>query len=329
METQHGVRDLTRFRWSPKGITHSIVLLIISGCISASSAQESGPTLSRCNTPSTGGLNATTNPAAWPTINPGPWLYVKGFSQVFYDGSQNPTTVWESNRRRQNAKPDWMCGYTYGVRVPPGYKDAKQDYPLVVFLHGGLTSGPGGQNRLAGAFYVPDEDPYILVIPTKLEWDWNAKKILDVITDVKSNLRVDNERVYLTGLSMGGRGTFIVAAAIPQQFAAIMPLSPHHEPFSYVPLAPKISTIPIWMSHGDADKVSSYDIALQMKEELQVNGANITFNSIAGGGHCCWDRIYKNPQAIKWLLNQRRTNNDTAVDRKAWGQIKSNYKPPK
>ena len=162
VETQHGVRDLTRCWWSPKYITHSIILFFISGCISASSAQESGSTLSRCNTPSTGGLNATTNPAAWPTINPGPWLYVKGFSQVFYDGSKNPTTVWESNRRTQNAILDWMCGYTYGVRVPPGYNDAEQDYPLVVFLHGGLTSGSGGQNRLAGAFYVPDEDPYLI-----------------------------------------------------------------------------------------------------------------------------------------------------------------------
>ena len=195
----------------------------------------------------------------------------------------------------------------------------------MIFLHGGLTNRPGGLNPLSRAFYIPDEDPYILLIPSKLEWDWNPKKILDVIYDVKSHLRVDDERVYLTGLSMGGRGTFIVAAAIPQEFAAIMPLSPHHQPYSYVHLAPKISTIPTWISHGDADRISSYGMALQMKKKLQENGANVIFNSIEGGKHCCWNRIYESPQAIKWLLNQKRIGYDTAVDRKAWGKIKKMY----
>ena len=196
----------------------------------------------------------------------------------------------------------------------------------MIFLHGGLTNRPGGFNPLSRAFYIPNEDPYILVIPSKLEWDWNPEKILDVIYDIKSHLRIDNERVYLTGLSMGGRGTFIVAAAIPQEFAAIMPLSPHHQPYSYVHLAPKISTIPTWISHGDADRISSYDMALQMKKKLQEIGANVTFNSIEGGKHCCWNRIYESPQAIKWLLNQKRTDYDTAIDRKAWGKIKKMYK---
>ena len=62
--------------------------------------------------------------------------------------------------------------------------------------------------------------------------------------DIKSNLKIDENRIYLTGLSMGGRGTFIVAAGLPQIFAAIMPLSPHHGPFSYVPLAEKVFISP-------------------------------------------------------------------------------------
>ena len=102
-----------------------------------------------------------------------------------------------------------------------------------------------------------------------------------------------------------------------------MPICPHHQPFSYIHLPPKISTIPIWMSHGDADRVSSYDMAIQMKEILLEIGANVTFNSIEGGKHCCLNRIYKNPQAIEWSLNQRRTDYDTAIHRKAWGQIKN------
>jgi predicted esterase len=314
--------DLTNAHLRPKKITKSIVIVLILGCVSTSSSQQSGYMHSRCTTPSTVGLNATANPTEWPKIIPNSWLYVRGFSEIFYNSSESPIPGWGKYR-------DWMCGYIYGVRVPPSYSDSEKEYPLVVFLHGGLTNGPGGQNPLSRAFHIPDADPYILLIPSKLEWDWNPKKVLDIIYDVKSKLRVDAERVYLTGLSMGGRGTFIVAAAIPQEFAAIMPLSPHHQPYSYVHLAPNISTLPIWMSHGDADQVSSYDMAIQMKDKLQEIGANVTFNSIEDGKHCCWNRIYENPQAIEWLLNQRRTDYDTVMHQKAWGQIKNIYKTAK
>ena len=135
--------------------------------------------------------------------------------------------------------------------------------------------------------------------------------------------------VYLTSLSMGGRATFIVAAAIPQEFAANMPLSPHRQPYSYVHLAPNISTLPIWMSHGDADLVSTYDMAIQMKYKLQEMGVKLTFNSIEYGKHCCWNRIYENAQAFEWLLNQRRTEYDTVIHQKPWGQIKNIYKTAK
>jgi predicted esterase len=271
-----------------------------------------------CSIPSDEGFIPTNNPADWSGIIPDKWTYVEGFTDVLYSESKNPGTAWIKTS-------EWRCGYSYGVRIPKDYIEETKEYPVVVFLHGGLSNKPGGRHWLAQEFYIPEGDPYILVIPAKFEWDWNAKKILDILTDVKRNLRVDADRVYLTGLSMGGRGTFIVAASIPEQFAAIMPLSPHHQPFSYVPLAPKISSLPVWMSHGDVDEVSSYGMAVAMKDALEQAGTKITFHTIVGGRHCCWERIYGNPDVIKWLLDHKRSNDNTAVYQRPWGGIKNDF----
>ena len=146
------------------------------------------------------------------------------------------------------------------------------------------------------------EDPYILVIPTKREWNWNPQKVFDVLEDLKANMRVDKDRIYSTGLSMGGRGAYIVGTELSHYFAALIPLSPHHEPYSYLPLASKIAHLPVWMSHGTADEVSSYEMA----KELKKKGAYISFYPIEGGIHWGWEKNYSSPARINWLLAQKR-----------------------
>ena len=221
--------------------------------------------------------------------------------------------------------PEWMNGYAYTFKVPTGYTENARDYPVVIYLHGGQTTYPGQSNVFMDQFYMPDGDPYILVAPAKTEWDWDADKIVDVIEDFSTNLRVNRNRIYLTGISMGGRGTYVVAAAIPDVFAALMPLSSHHAPYSYVQLAPLVAHLPIWTSHGDQDSISSYDMAEEMVRELEKRQADVTFHTVVGGDHEGWDTIYGNPKVIHWLLSQRKvssasvttatpvTNNGTCV----------------
>merc|ERR1712157_92982 len=108
---------------------------------------------------------------------------------------------------------------------------------------------------------------------------------------------------------MGSRGAFIVAAKLQSVFAALLPLSPHHEPYSYVPLAPDVSHLPIWLSHGDVDRISSYSVALEMKEALLREGATnetFIFTSQKGVGHWGWADLYSKPDMIVWLLSHRR-----------------------
>ena len=154
-------------------------------------------------------------------------------------------------------------------------------------------------------FHIPEDDPYIIAAPFKLGIDWSPKRILDVIEDIKSNLKIDVNRIYLTGLSMGGRGTFIVAAELPELFAAIMPLSPHHTPYSYLSLSNKVSHIPTFLHHSTNDKTSKFSVAEDMFEELKQTNENIVFD-IGNSGHSGWNKIYNNPKNIKWLLSWKK-----------------------
>ena len=201
----------------------------------------------------------------------------------------------------------WKCGYSYVLRFPENFKKNKK-YPLVIFLHGGVNSDIrrlNGRIRTVNSFYIPENDQYIIASPIKLGIDWSAKKIQDMLEDIKSNLKIDLDRIYLTGLSMGGRGTFIVASELPDIFAAIMPLSPHHTPYSYLPLADKVSHIPTFLHHSTNDGTSKFSVAKDMFEKLKKINENLVFD-IGNSGHSGWNKIYGNPKNIEWLMSWKK-----------------------
>lgn len=204
----------------------------------------------------------------------------------------------------------WQCGYSYVVKLPDNFKK-RNEYPLIIFLHGGVRAKSNtflNRQKTLDAFNLPADDPSILVAPIRLEWDWDPKKIKDLIVDIKSNLKIDEDRIYLTGLSMGGRGTFIVAASLSDEFAAIMPLSPHHGPFSYVPLAEKVAHIPTWLHHSTNDKTSKFTVAKEMANQLDSINSNFVFN-VGENGHSGWNSIYSNPDYMEWLLSSNKKTN--------------------
>ena len=264
--------------------------------------RDSGPiNIPPCSKIASEGLNQTSNPSEWPEIRNGQWLAIDGLTNVSYASIEfdNDSDVVVDYRL------DWMCGYTYSVKIPGGY-NASNEYPVFLYLHGQIEDSVFFNNMLTNNFHIPEDDKYIIVRPSKLELDWDPKKALDVLEDVKSHLSVDDDRVYLTGLSMGGRGTFIVAAALPEYFAAIMPLSPHHEPYSYLSLAEDVAHLPIWMSHGTEDNTSSFEMAEQMAANLADLGAEIEFHPVVDGGHNIWFPIYSDPSAMQWMLSHVR-----------------------
>ena len=280
-------------------------------------------------------MEITSTKSSWPTIKNKSIIKINSLTNILYENQddyweqwkrpswwmkegRDPWTedpIWgdgynEPNLNFNSCVNDnlrWKCGYSYVLRFPENFKKNKK-YPLVVFLHGGINSDPrrlNGRVLTVNNFFIPENDQYIIASPIKLGIDWSPKKIQDVIADIESQLKIDKKRIYLTGLSMGGRGTFIVAAELPDLFAAIMPLSPHHTPYSYLNLASKVSHLPIFLHHSTNDKTSKFSVAEKMSEELKKLNANVVFD-VGEFGHSGWNKIYKNPENINWLLSKKK-----------------------
>ena len=240
-------------------------------------------------------------PSWWMREGLDPWTEDPIWGDGYIEPNLNFNSCVNDNLR-------WKCGYSYVLRFPENFKKNKK-YPLVVFLHGGINSNPRKLNSrilTVNSFFIPENDQYIIASPIKLGIDWSPKKIQDVIADIESQLKIDKKRIYLTGLSMGGRGTFIVAAELPDLFAAIMPLSPHHTPYSYLNLASKVSHLPIFLHHSRNDKTSKFSVAEKMSDELKKLNANMLFD-IGNFGHYGWNKIYKNPENINWLISWKKS----------------------
>jgi predicted peptidase len=133
----------------------------------------------------------------------------------------------------------------------------------------------------------------------------------------------DPYRVYLTGLSMGGYGTYHLAMAHPGKFAALVVvcggLLPHAtttavqqspltrdaaDPYAFT--AHTIRNVPVWICHGDADPVIPVDESRKMVERLRAESAGVHYNEYAGVGHNAWDRAYVDAEMWRWLFAQRR-----------------------
>ncbi|MFL2587269.1 MAG: hypothetical protein ACJ0QA_00515 [Flavobacteriaceae bacterium] len=319
---------------SLSSFTKALFLLLLG--IFSLNAQEKCPP---CEILANNGMNITKGQKKWPEIKKQTLLKINSLTTINYGNRLNYRNKrllkwwlkdgldpWSNSPYWGDdyVKPDhqfkdcvndslrWQCGYSYVIKLPDEF-NKKKKYPVIIFLHGGVVARPKSlvrRQETLDAFNIPNEDPSILAAPIRLEWDWDAKKIQDMIMDIKSNLKIDENRIYLTGLSMGGRGTFIVAAGLPQTFAAIMPLSPHHGPFSYVPLAEKVANIPTWLHHSTNDKTSKFSVAKEMADQLDSINTNFVFN-VGDFGHSGWkEEIYSNPDYIRWLLSWNKKTID-------------------
>ena len=119
---------------------------------------------------------------------------------------------------------------------------------------------------------------------------------------MKKDYVVDTKRVYLTGLSMGGEGTWSLAAAHPDRWAAIVPICGGGD----LRTAAKIKDIPCWCFHGDADKMIRVQLSRDMIGALRKAGGRPLYHEYPGVGHNCWDRTYAMPDLYEWLSLQKR-----------------------
>ena len=198
----------------------------------------------------------------------------------------------------------------YVVFVPHDY-DGKKKYPLILFLHGAGETGSDGQKQvkvgLGKAIKAKEKSfEFIAVFPQSQKRNWRAgsedgKRALAILDEVEKNYKVDAKRVYLSGLSMGGFGTWSLAAAHPERWAAIVPICGGGDPKE----ATKIKDIPCWCFHGDEDKAVKVEMSRSMIKALKDAGASPRYDEYPGVGHNSWDRAYATPELYEWLLQQK------------------------
>ena len=217
----------------------------------------------------------------------------------------------QTGQRPQKFDKDGMK-LDYLLYLPADYnKDAKKKWPLMLFLHGSGERGTDvNKVKLHGPPKIVEAEPdsklartFIVVSPQCPDnvW-WKAVELSALLDDVQAKLRVDADHVYLTGLSMGGFGTWDLAALHPDRFAAIAPMCGGSDPA----VADRLKNIPIWIFHGDADTSVPVKRSDDMFAALQKVGADVKFTKYPGVGHDCWTRSYANPELYDWMLSHKR-----------------------
>lgn len=200
--------------------------------------------------------------------------------------------------------------YDYLLTLPTGYDDeAHTRWPLLVFLHGiGERGTDVARVRRIGLPKYIDAGhalPFVVVAPQcpDDEW-WNLPAVEAFIADMVQRYRIDPDRVYLTGLSMGGFGAWALAARHPERYAAVIPICGGGE----TKWAPRLRDLPIWAFHGALDEVVPAKRSQDMVDAITAAGGSPKLTIYADAKHDSWTATYANPEIYTWLLSHRRGN---------------------
>jgi predicted peptidase len=204
----------------------------------------------------------------------------------------------------------------YAVFLPKGYRAEGAGWPAILFLHGFGESGDdidavSRHGPLKRALERRNDFPFIVLAPqcprppyhrAPYAWAEIEPDILGVLADARSRYRVDPERIYLTGLSMGGFGAFHLAAAHPELFAAVAPVCGGGK----VENAPVYRGTPFWIFHGQQDPVVPAELSIKMAEAMKAAGVEVELTLYPELGHDSWTTTYRNDALYTWFLSHRR-----------------------
>ena len=217
----------------------------------------------------------------------------------------------------------------YRLFVPPGY-DPKEKYPLIVFLHGAGERGADNEAQLKHPevlrLVADGENPCLLVAPqcptdhkwVEVPWDFQGphetpeepssamRLTMELLDALEKEFSVDPDRRYVTGLSMGGFGTFDLLVRRPRDFAAAIAICGG----AGQSRAKQIAHVPLWAFHGSDDPAVPVVRSRSAVEALKAAGADPKYTEYQGMGHNVWSRAYHEPELRNWLFRQRRKSTD-------------------
>ena len=220
--------------------------------------------------------------------------------------------------------------YRYQVYVPADYA-SQPSWPAILFLHGAGERGDDGllqTNVGLGAAIRQNASRYPAIVvfpqaPRDSQWvGAPADMAVAALQQTMREFHVDPRRVYLTGLSMGGHGTWYVAYRHPELFAAIVPICGWVRDFPQfrgsapvVPgdsasvmknLAQRLGKVPIWIFHGEVDQVVNVNGSREPAAALKAAGADVRYSELLGLNHNSWDAAYASDEFVRWLFAEQR-----------------------
>lgn len=218
--------------------------------------------------------------------------------------AQHPVQSMSEHRFAIEGKP--VLPYR---RFAPAGLDAGARAPLVLFLHGAGERGDDNRAQLRHGvreFVEPARQaarPCFVVAPQCPAgvW-WDVDLLLELASTLAAEPGVDPDRVYVTGLSMGGYATWRMIARRPDLFAAAIPICGGGEPAA----AAVLRDLPIWAFHGDADRVVPRDLSRSMVDAIRKAGGVAKYTEYPGVGHDSWTATYDDDDVHAWLFEQRR-----------------------
>lgn len=197
--------------------------------------------------------------------------------------------------------------YQYLSLFPADYQQRIENkFPLLLYLHGAGERGNDlnllRRNGIPKLTSEGAELPFVVIAPQCPENSrWDIDGLIALLDDAIDRHRIDNKRIYLTGLSMGGQAVWLMANAISERLAAVVPICG-----LYVKLdLEKFRSLPIWCFHGAMDEIVPLSHSLMMIRELEESGCSPKFTIYEHSGHDSWTETYENAKVFKWLLSQK------------------------
>lgn len=205
----------------------------------------------------------------------------------------------------------------YLLHLPIGHgEDKAKKWPAILFLHG--AGERGNDLELVKKHGIPKivgqrpDFPFVTLSPQCPEntW-WVAESLIAgldaLLDDAVTHLAIDPDRIYLTGLSMGGMGSWLMAALFPDRFAALAPIcGPCPWGFGFPERAAVLRHLPTWVFHGAKDPVVPLADSENIVKVLQSVGGNVRFTVYPEADHDSWSKTYDNPELYEWMLQHTR-----------------------
>jgi predicted peptidase len=213
----------------------------------------------------------------------------------------------------------------YRFTKPSKIEDAKK-YPLLIFLHGAGERGDDNKAQMKHCIadivrLASEKHPFFMIVPqcpAEQKWadvNWSEDShtmtdapsrpmsvVMDLIDQVSKDFPVDQNRIYIMGLSMGGFGTWDAISRYPDKFAAAIPICGGGDPAQ----ATKLLKLPIWVFHGSADTVVKPERSREMVDAVEKVGQKLKYTEYPGVGHDSWSQTFSNPDVIEWLFAQKK-----------------------